>query len=248
MFANESRGSGCARRVPGKGVAVRGPGLAAMLAVSMMVQAGPVQAGPVIPGPVSDPQGDFLTTYNPALPKTSDLDVRFAQVIYNPIAQTLTFFSQMWGPIGQTSTAIYVWGIDHGHGTEQFQLTSPQTGAGVFFDQVVVVRPPPGTTTLLGQTFTASVLNDTISLTVPVSVVPPTQPGDLPVERWGFNLWPRPGTPGFGNGNDVITDFAPNAADLLATTPEPASIVAMGSGLGIVLVVSVWRRRSKTTA
>jgi len=205
------------------------------------------QAGPVVGGPAFDPQGDFVSTYDASLPRTSDLDVRMVEVLYNPAAQTLQFIAQMWGSIGQTSTAIYVWGIDHGHGTEQFQLTgTPATGAGVFFDQVVVVRQPPGTTTLMGQIFTAqisttTVTNDTISLTVPTSVVPATLPGDLPITQWGFNLWPRPGIG--GNGNNVISDFAPSAADVLPNAvPEPASIIAVSSGIGMVLALSAFRR------
>jgi len=224
-----------------------------ILAVLILRSAGSAQAGPVVPGPSLDPQGDFLSTYDASLPRTSDLDVRLAQVLYNPGAQTLTFIAQLWGTLGQTSTAIYVWGIDHGHGVEQFQLTgSPPTGAGVFFDQVVVVRQPPGSTTLMGQTFTAqitttSVPNDTISLTIPTSVVPATQTGDLPTERWAFNLWPRPGVG--GNDNNVITDFAPDAADLApSVVPEPLSAVAMGTGLGIVLSMSIWGRRPRMTS
>src|SRR4051794_3710302 len=231
--ATELRGSARAGRPrgyhPGLGL-FKGPALTLLI----LGVAASVEAGPVVPGPVFDPQGDFVSTYDATLPRTSDLDVRLAQVLYNPGAQTLTLIAQMWGTLGQTPTAIYVWGIDHGHGTEQFQLTgTPLTGAGVFFDQVMVVRLPPGTTTLLGQTFTAqisttSTLNDTISLTVPVSSVPATQPGALPVDGWGSNLWPRPGTASAGNGNKVITDFAPNAAALLPTVvPEPMSVIAM---------------------
>jgi hypothetical protein len=221
---------------------VRGGRLVRCLALVGLILnlVGSVQAGTVVPGPAADPQGDFLPTFTG--PHNSDLDVRLAQVFYDAGAQTLTFQSQMWGTIGQTPTGFYVWGIDHGHGTEQFQAPTslPNTGAGVFFDQVVIVRPTPQLSSfnLTAQIFTTTVLNDTISLTVPISLVPATQPGDLPIERWSFNLWPRSGA----GGNVVIADFAPDAANVLATVPEPLSVIAMGSGVGVVLLLSAMRR------
>jgi len=213
--------------------------------------AGVAQAGPVVFGPVSDPQGDFPSTYDG--PKNSDIDVKFAQVTYNPAAQTLTFLSQMWAPIGSQSPAgIYVWGIDHGHGTEQFQTGDPalRTGVGVFFDQVIVIRQPSTPTVIAGQTFTSvlstrDLTNDTISLTIPISLVPATLVTDKPITQWAYNLWPRSGA----GGNNVISDFAPSAADLLANgVPEPASVIAMGSGILMVLAISLRNRPRRGTA
>jgi len=220
---------------------------------------GRVEAATVVPGPVNDQRGDFSPIYGGNKNADADLDVRFAQVFYNPSAQTITFLAQMWGTIGTTPGGFYVWGINRGPGTEQFNLpTVPvenRTGAGVFFDTVLVLRP--GQLTLGAPIVLSSrstTLNDTLSLTIPIvsgtTLFPNPFPSTfLPIEQWTYNLWPRTGAPGV-TGNAQISDFAPDNANILTTigVPEPMSVVAMGTGMGLVLAMGAWKRRSRRTS
>lgn len=221
------------------------------LVFAATVWAVPVGAATVFPGPIFDAQGDFPSTY--AGERNADLDVRFAQVVYNPGAQTLSFISQMWGSIGQTPGGFYVWGINRGPGTEGFNLptSDPRTGAGVFFDTVVVLRP--GQPTLGAPVVLSSISapDDTISVTIPITFGTPLFPDPfpptfLPIDQWTYNLWPRTGSL---VGNIAISDFAPDAANILASVvPEPMSLIAMGTGVGFVLALTVWKHRATRAA
>jgi hypothetical protein len=75
------------------------------LAVLATLSALPVQAAPFV-----DAQGDFLPSYTGA--KDADLDVRFADVVIDEKAGTVTVSGILAGPIDRASGKFYVFGID----------------------------------------------------------------------------------------------------------------------------------------
>ncbi len=184
---------------------------------------------------ITDPAGDFLPSYTGL--KNGDLDVLNAQVFFDGI--NFLFTSTQNGPIGQTPTGIYVWGIDRGAGTVGF----PDIAPGVTFDAVFVINPS-GTSTLrdlISSTTTTisniTVSGNTVSGIVPLSALPSR---GLTPSNYMVNLWPRSGAA----GNSAISDFAPNNSDaLVTTTPEPGTLSLFATALsGVVLVL---RRRKK---
>ncbi len=196
---------------------------------------------------IIDPAGDFLPTYTG--PKNPGLDVISANVTLGGGQFVLT--ATMAGPIAPLLSslpgALYVWGVDRGAGTQRFVAGTPSVGAGVSFDSVLVLRLT-GTSTfndLLTGTSTPlpaanlQINGATITAELPVSFAPST---GLAAQSYGFNLWPRSGA----GGNDVISDFAPDASVFTATqVPEPASLALLGA---TVLGAAAFGRRRASLA
>ncbi|MEP6834242.1 MAG: PEP-CTERM sorting domain-containing protein [Gemmatimonas sp.] len=183
----------------------------------------------------------FLPTY--AGPQNGDLDIVSAQVFYDPNIQKFAFTATMNGPIGSTSGAFYVWGLNKGAGTQGFAAIAP----GVLFDAVMIMRPTTGITVgpaSVNDFFFFS--GNTITGVVPLSFFPST--GFTP-ENYTWNLWSRATGPA---GQTSIADFAPDNSNNLLTvgpipaavlvTPEPASVVLVGAGL-FGMFVAARRRR-----
>ena len=191
----------------------------------------------------SDPAGDFLTTYTG--PHNGDMDVTSIDVHLN--AGVFTLAATLAGTVGTTANALYVWGLDRGAGLQRFQLTTPANpvaiGPGVTFDSVLIINPGAGTivftdiagggvTTALGSS-ALQISGNAITAELPVADTP--SKGRTP-EQFGFNLWPRQGL----GLNTQVSDFAPDASDLLATVPAPGSASVFGLALAAFLAL---RRR-----
>ncbi len=185
------------------------------LAVLAGLCAPAVQAAPFI-----DAQGDFLPTY--AGPRDADLDVRFADVVIDPKAGTVTFTGIVAGPIDKASGKFYVFGIDRGRGDVGRDLVfqgalggEPKIGAGVRWDAAIGLLANgqvvffdalnPGVVPL--PDVTARVDGDEISATVPLALLP-SQGASL--KDYRFNLWPRSQV---SLANTTVADFAPDNGD-----------------------------------
>lgn len=218
-------------------------GISGMVLASLIALAS--SGGTAAAGPILDPVGDFRTSAVTSLspyagPLDPALDVVAAQVILDPFEHTLTFWSQMAGPVTPATAGFYVWGVNRGNGTPGFASIGLP---GVIFAGVVLVRPngsvsfgantiPSGAVTLSGNTITA---------VVPLSFIPPVA-GGLPMSEWGYNLWPRTTAV---TGNIAISDFAPDNSTFLAdvVAPEPATISAVLLGIGAGLIRRFGRSR-----
>ncbi len=185
------------------------------LAVLAGLCAPAAQAAPFI-----DAQGDFLPTY--AGPKDADLDVRFADVVIDPKAGTVTFTGILAGPIDPASGKFYVFGIDRGRGEVGRDLVfqgalggEPKIGAGVRWDAAIGLLANgqvvffdalnPGVVPL--PDVTARVAGSEISATVPLALLP-SQGASL--KDYRFNLWPRSQV---SLANTTVADFAPDNGD-----------------------------------
>ena len=187
---------------------------------------------------ITDPAGNFLPSYTG--PKNGDLDVISAQVFFD--GSSFLFTSTQAAPIGLTTGAIYVWGINRGAGTQGFPTLAP----GVLFDSVFILNPAGGSSVrdLVTGAGTAisniSFSGSTISGTVPYSAL--FLQGFGP-SQYTVNLWPR-----FGGvtGNAAISDFAPDNSNRLVTsvTPEPSTVSLFGMAAGGLLGVFRLRRKN----
>jgi hypothetical protein len=176
----------------------------------------PAQAAPVV-----DAAGDFLPTYTG--PKAADLDVRFADVVIDPKAGTVTLSGVLAGPIDKASGKFYVFGIDRGRGEVGRDLVfqgplggEPKIGAGVRWDAAIgllangqavffdalnpAVVPLPGVA--------VRIAGNEISATVPLALLP-SQGASL--KDYTFNLWPRSQV---SLANTTVADFAPDNGDM----------------------------------
>ena len=195
---------------------------------------------------IIDPAGDFLVTYTGK--PDPGLDVISAGVTLDGGQFVLT--ATMAGPIANllttVPTALFVWGLDRGAGTQRFLLGAPSTGAGVSFDSVLVLRldgtaafndlvASPITSTPLAAG-SVQISGATITAELPVSFA---SSKGLDPRSYGFNLWPRSGA----GSNAQIADFAPDASTFTATqVPEPGTLVLLGAGM--VGIAALGRRRA----
>lgn len=191
---------------------------------------------------VSDPPNDFLPTFNG--PHNGDLDVLSTNVTLN--GSNFDFTATLNGPVGETSGAVYIFGLDRGKGTAKFANLGH---AGVVFDSTFVINNTGGgvVNDLISQTKTSisdvTFSGATISAVVPVSDL--HSEGFSP-DQYTFNLWPESGAP--NAANTEISDFAPDnsmAPASVATAPEPGTMALFGvAGIGAIALL----RRRKLAA
>jgi hypothetical protein len=197
---------------------------------------------------VSDPLGDILSTY--AGPSNPAVDTLAADVRYDPLAGTLTFFARVAGAIsGAPVGARYVWGVDRGQGTERFVAGTPSVGAGVVFDSVLLVDlAGAGTINLFGlgggatnfPAGTFTLVGNEILATVAASAFPGLS--GRTTEQFTYNFWPRVGV----GSNDQISDFAPDASNApVSVVPEPASLALVLGSLAVLGTFVRSRQRAK---
>jgi hypothetical protein len=190
---------------------------------------------PAMGATASDAIGDFLPGY--VGPQLADLDVKSFSVNYNNATSIFTLSASMAGAIVPGSAGFYVIGVNTGTG-----VLAPFGAIGqpnVIFNQAITVRKD-GTgnigATVLDPSL-ISIIGDTFSVNVALSLLPST--GFTP-DKYGFNLWPRT-----ANGNQFISDFAPENATLAAGVPEAATWAMMIAGLA---AVGAGMRRSRREA
>lgn len=182
---------------------------------------------------IIDAAGDFLGTYTGI--QNGDLDVLWVDARLTSTDVTLS--ALMNAPIGTTSSAVYVWGVNRGAGTPGLLGGSPPLGSGVLFDAVVILLPnltgrvvafnavgPPTATVLAGGAVTSN--GGRINAVVPLSLLPTR--GFAPA-AYLYNLWPRAGL----GSNTQISDFAPDNSSFVATIPEPGAWALMIAGFGL---------------
>lgn len=170
--------------------------------------------------PAIDAQADFLSSY--AGPRDADLDARFANVVIDPQAGTVTVSATLAGPIDKASGKFYVFGIDRGRGDVGRDLVfrgalggEPKIGGGVRWDAAVGLLANgqavffdalnPGVVPL--PDVSVSIAGDEISATVPLSLLP-SQGAEL--KDYRFNFWPRSQV---SLANTTVADFAPDNED-----------------------------------
>jgi hypothetical protein len=190
---------------------------------------------PALATTITDPAGDFLSTYTG--PHDGDMDVLSVSVAVS--GADFWISGTMNGPIGTTANSEYVFGVNTGGAGAPFAPLE----TGVLFNSVVVLLPN-GTGVVVDNiaspTITplssVTVSGDTISAMVPIALLPST--GWTP-DIYGWNLWPRLTPMPFAN----ISDFAPDDSTF-AAVPEPATWALMIVGFLGVGAMRRARRRS----
>ena len=212
-------------------------------------------SAPALATEITDPKGDILATFS-GNHNAADLDVTSASVTFSN--NTFHLSASVAGDVRATTpNALYVWGIDRGHGTAVLNQGATPVGSGVTFDSVVVFVPGGailsqidkdglfGPVTALSPTIVGNTLSVDVTLDQ-LRALPGTDP-DFDVEGFLFNFWPRLGA-NVKDGTEV-SDFVPGGVDGVGSTftvPEPGALTLMIGGVG--LAGAMRRRRSATTA
>jgi len=186
---------------------------------------------------VVDPAGDFLAGYTGA--HNPDLDILSANVSFDGMNFLLS--STQAGAVGSSTGSIFVWGVDRGSGAARLAAGTPSYG--VLFDSVVVMFPDgtlrvvtiptAGAPTITNIAGGVSVIGDSLSASVPLSLL--SSAGLAPLD-YDFTLWWRLRVnPALDGASSEIADFAPNAGALSAVAvPEPATWLSLLLGFGVI--------------
>src|SRR5215204_5043057 len=196
-------------------------------------------SAPAARATVIDPAGDFLATYTG--PQDTDLDVLSGDIAFD--GTSFSFRATVAGAIDATPGQLYAWGIDRGTGTPRIDLLrDPDIAPNILADAVIVMFPNGALTVVTipvigAPTFTnfvggTTVLGDTLSATVPLSLLFPT--GFEP-EDYNFGFWSRLRVdPAVDGTNHEIADFLAGSGALNArVVPEPATWLTILLGFGL---------------
>jgi PEP-CTERM motif len=207
---------------------------ATAIGASLSLAALAMTAGPAQATTITDPTGDFLSTFSGPTtgPDSGQYDVLSVSAVQN--GANVTISATMAGPA--TATA-YVLGINRGAGAAFLDTGPTPVGAGVLFDSVAILLPGGGSfvDNLLPTSTVSPLSNVTFSGDSFTAVIPFA---DLPglgftTGNYLYNLWPRDGLN--AADNTQISDFAPDASSFAASfVPEPASWALMLAGLGML--------------
>lgn len=158
----------------------------------------------------------FLSTFDG--PKNGDLDL--ASVSATIQGADLVLSATAEAPIGETSGAVYVWGVNTVGASAPAPFASEGFGR-VLFNDVVVAAPGGAGVSVFGDTIT-----DRVALSSLQGV-------KLSPEAFGISLWDV-----VGNGFSGFAQFAPGngtfTPSLSTAVPEPATWAVMLVGFGAV--------------
>lgn len=185
---------------------------------------------------ITDPAGDFLTTY--VGPENADLDLLSARVDFDGTNFTLRATTS--GTVGTTPGSLYVLWVNRGSGIARFGAAAPD----ILFDAVGVFRPagpdlvadlagvPPGAPKLTFLSADAfSFDGSSLTGVLPLSLLAST--GFAPAD-YRFTLATRIGDTDFNQ----VADLAPDDG-MFEAVPEPAAIGLLLGGVGLL----GWARR-----
>jgi hypothetical protein len=184
-----------------------------------------------VPAAISDPVGDFLSTYT--APQLPGMDVVAHEVVFLEDQDRVVFSGRMAGPITpiQEINGLYLFGLDRGRGTPHFLGGTPQIGPNVVWDSVVRINPNgtglvnnqvAGVITQLNPT-DISINGDEFTASVPLSLLLPT--ATRPPEEWTYNLWPRNSV--VIGQNVSVSDLAPDDGNSPVQVVAPARVTSV---------------------
>ena len=181
----------------------------------------------------SDPAGDFLPSYNPALPMDPGVDIVGADVVLDGSSFFLS--ATMNGYVRDDPGTLFVWTVNRGSGT--LRPFAPP-GSSIPLDALIVMFPdgllrvvtfagPP--TDIAGGT---SLVGNTISGTVPASMLASM---GLAPSNYTFGFWSRIRVdPAMDGTTAEIADLLAGSGSIRAAVPEPATWMTMLLGFGLI--------------
>ena len=173
---------------------------------------------PAVAGTITDPANDFIPTF--AGTHDGSLDVLSLTATFD--GTTFHVSATENGNIAAFPTGLFVIGFNRGAATNNFSAIGLP---GVVFDSVITLtsagvtggRDLVSNTAIVLPAGAATITGSSFQIDIPASLLPSQ---GLTFAQYGVNLWPRDSAVAAGNAQ--ISDFAPNATDLIV--PEPVSL------------------------